>query len=73
MMTKLKDLKIKLDNAYAASNAEYEEMQLAWGVLRTDDISGEAYDDWHSAKSKWGDAYDLCSELQAEYDKELEK
>jgi len=73
MMTKLKDLKIKLNNAYAASNEAYDEMDLAWGVMRPDDTRGDAYNDWCEAKAKWDDSYDLCSELQSEYDKELEK
>ena len=73
MMTKLKDLKIQLNNAYAVSNEAYDEMDLAWGVLRPRDTQGDAYDDWRTAKSKWDDAHDLCSELQAEYDKELER
>ena len=71
-MRKREELKLALDNAYATSNSDYEAMQLAWGVLRTDDISKQAYDDWHAAKSKWGDAYDRCSELKAEYDESPE-
>ena len=72
-MSKLADLKIKLNNAYAISNEAYDEMDLAWGVLRPDDTRGDAYDDWRTAKDKWDDSYDLCGELQAEYDKELER